>query len=168
MKSKLLIILIGGLFLAGCDYQFKETPQTESNSPINSANKNTNAQTSAAGTNQADVTSPVKDENGTDPLILTGTSESRTIPCNDRTVEVVENATANSYTLTGSCKKLTVDGVSNKVSVEKVGEISVKGTSNKVTYVEGLDGKKPKITKSGVSTAVDSMKDLEKKNADGK
>ena len=169
MKSKILILLISGLFLFGCDYEFKEKPPTESNSASNSANKNTTAQTNAANSNQGgDVTSPVKDEDTTGPLILSGTSESRTIPCNGREVELLEDATANTYTLTGSCKKLTVDGVSNKVNVEKVGEISVKGTSNKVVYVEGLDGKKPKITKSGVSTAVDSLKDLEKKNAGGK
>lgn len=166
MKLKLLIILIGGLFLFGCDYQFKEKPQVESNSPTNSANKNTNAPTNTAGNSNANAAnSDSKAETSTEPLILSGTSESRTIPCNGREVEVVEDSTANTYTLTGECKKLTVDGVSNKVNVEKVGEISVTGTSNKVTYVEGLGGKKPKITKSGISTAVDSLKDLEKKKA---
>jgi hypothetical protein len=58
---------------------------------------------------------------------------------------------------------VTVDGVSNEVKVEKVGEIVVKGTSNKVAYGEGLGGKKPKISKSGTSTSVDSLKALEEK-----
>ncbi len=164
MKLKLLIILINGLFVFGCDYQFKETPKTEGNSPANSVNQNANAQTTATGNSNSNAAnSASKEIDSNEPLVLSGTSESRTIPCGGREVEVVEDATANSYTLTGECKKLTVDGVSNKVSVEKVGEISVKGTSNKVTYVEGLDGKKPKITKSGISTAVDSVKELEKK-----
>ncbi len=163
MKLKLLIILIGGLFVFGCDYQFKEKPQVESNS----ANTNANVPTNTAGNSTSNAANgESKEETSNEPLILSGTSESRTIPCNGREVEVLEDATANSYTLTGTCKKLTVDGVSNKVSVEKVGEISVKGTSNKVTYVEGLGGKKPKITRSGVSTAVDSVKDLEKKAAE--
>lgn len=171
MKLKVLIFLIVGLFLFGCDYQFREKPQTDEN--VNAANsqKNQNSNNQANQSNNANAgNSKTKNADlSGEPLILSGTSESTTFPCNKREVEVVEDATANSYTLTGECKKLTVDGVSNKVTVEKVGEIVVKGTSNKVTYGEGLDGKKPKITKSGVSTEVNSLKSLEeKKNAESK
>lgn len=98
-----------------------------------------------------------------DPLILGETSDFKTIPCNGREIEVSEDATASTYKLTGECKKITVDGVSNKVTVEKVGEIVVKGTSNALIYNEGIDGKKPKITKTGVSTSVNSMQDVKKK-----
>ena len=75
----------------------------------------------------------------------------------------MKNRTASRYTLTGECKKLVVDGVSNVINVEKVGEIVVSGTSNKVFYTEGLNGKKPKITKNGTSTSVESKKSLEEK-----
>jgi hypothetical protein len=173
MKSKLLIFLTIGLFLFGCDYQFREKPQTDENANTANSPKNQNSNNETNQSNNTNAgNSNSKAENAdssSEPLILSGTSESTTFSCNKREVEVVEDATANSYTLTGECKKLTVDGVSNKVSVEKVGEIVVKGTSNKVTYGEGFDGKKPKISKSGVSTSVDSMKSAkEKKDAESK
>ncbi len=173
MKSKLLYFLIVGLFLSGCDYKLPETPVTEENANAANSQKNQNSNTQINQSNNTNTgNSNSKTENAdssNEPLILSGTSESTTFPCNGREVEVVDDATANSYTLTGECKKLTVDGVSNKVSVEKVGEIVVKGTSNKVTYIEGLDGKKPKITKSGISTEVNSVKSIEdKKDAESK
>ena len=100
-----------------------------------------------------------------DPLILSETGDYRTVPCNGREIEVSEDATAGTYKLSGECKKITVDGVSNTVTVEKVGEIVVNGTSNKVIYGEGIDGKKPKITKTGVSNTVDSVEAVSKKKA---
>ncbi len=166
MKSKFLIIFLSGLFLFGCDYEFREKPQVNENANTAQGNQTANNQTYTGG--NSDKTAGNSNSAELDPntpLILAGTSEIRTIPCGGREVEVVEDSTANSYTLTGECKKLTVDGVSNKINVEKVGEISVKGTSNEVTYSEGIDGNKPKITKTGVSTEVFSLKELEKKKA---
>jgi hypothetical protein len=46
-----------------------------------------------------------------------------------------------------------VDGVANEVSVEKVGQIVVRGISNKVIYESGIGGGKPKISVSGTSTS---------------
>ncbi len=116
-------------------------------------------------------TAPVEDSNVNEAkptpemggiLVLSGTSESLMIPCNGREVELDEDTTANTYTLTGECKKLVVDGVSNRVYVDKVGEIQVVGASNKVYYGEGLDGKEPKITKKGTSLIVEKQKAKEK------
>ena len=84
--------------------------------------------------------------------------ETAAYKCNGKEVEV--GGTANIVNLTGECKKVTVAGVSNKVNVEKVGEINVSGISNKVTYGEGMNGKKPKISKSGTSTSVDKKEDI--------
>jgi hypothetical protein len=170
MKSKHLVVLIIGLFLSGCNYKFSETPQTEENGNISNAqtNQNSNNQTNvvnAANTDKSVTNSKAETINSNEPLILSGTSESGNFPCGGREVEVVEDATANSYTLTGECKKLTVDGVSNSVNVEKVGEIFVTGISNKVIYGEGLNGKNPKIKKSGTSTSVDSKKSIEEKKS---
>ena len=145
MKAKLLLFVLIGLFLNACGND--ETAKNQ--------NANTNA-------NKPNAT-PTIDSNV--PLILTGTSDSSKIPCGGRVVEIDETATANDYTLTGECKKITVDGVSNSVTAEKVGEIVVKGSSNKVVYVEGLDGKKPKISNTGVSTTVDTKKSLEDKKS---
>lgn len=144
MKARLLIFTVGALFLAACGSE-------------SANNSNANANANKANANQA-IDSSV-------PLILSGTSDSSKIPCGGREVEVDETATANDYTLTGECKKITVDGVSNTVTAEKVGEIIVKGSSNKVVYTEGLDGKKPKIKNTGVSSVIDSKKSLDEKKA---
>ena len=165
MKLKFLIFTIIGLLLSGCDYKLSETPQTGENGNISNSrtNQNSNNQTNAANADKNAANSKPETINSSEPLILSGTSEGGNFPCGGREVEIVPEATANSYTLTGECKKLTVDGVSNTVKVEKVGEISVTGTSNKVIYGEGLNGKNPKIKKSGVSTSVDSKKSIEDK-----
>ncbi len=170
MKLQILIFLIAGLFLSGCDYKLPEKPVTEENGSVSNSqtNQNSNNQTNsmnAANTNKTAANSKTEIINSNEPLILSGTSESGNFPCGGREVEVVSDATANSYTLTGECKKLTVDGVSNTVNVEKVGEISVAGISNKVIYGEGLNGKNPKIKKSGPSTSVDSKKSIEEKKS---
>lgn len=144
MKTKILSFIIIGLLLSACD--------NGKQNAVNNANVNTNA-----------AAKPPIDSSV--PLLLSGTNEFSKIPCGGRVVEIDETATANDYTLTGECKKITVDGVSNEINVEKVGEIVVKGSSNKVIYTEGLDGKKPKITNSGVSSVIDSKKSLEDKKA---
>lgn len=168
MKSKFLVLLIIGLFLSGCDYKFSETPQTEENGNVanSQTNRNSNNQTNvmnAANTDENSANTKTETINSNEPLVLSGTSESATFLCGGREVEIVEDATANTYNLTGECKKLTVGGVSNTVNVEKVGEISVAGISNKVIYGEGLNGKSPKIKKDGPSTSVDSKKSVEAK-----
>lgn len=175
MKLHAIILFTGAALLsAACGY---ELPKTQ-NGASSGANSQPAANQNAANqTNGAKNASPANSANGTTAgatdqtgdsggkLVLSGTSESRSIPCSGREVEVEEAATASKYTLTGECKKVTVDGVSNEVEVEKVGEIVVKGTSNKVVYGEGIGGKAPKITKSGVSTSADSKKALEEKRA---
>lgn len=170
MKSKLLILLIAGLIFSGCDYKFSETPKDEENSTVsnikvsNQSNNNSIAiETNKTASNSASKTEA--ESTDTSNLILAGTSENATFPCSGREVEIGNDATANTYNFTGECKKITVDGVSNTVNVEKVGEISVKGISNKVIYGEGIGGKKPKITKDGPSTSVDSKKSIEEKKA---
>ena len=160
MKSKLLIFLIGGLIWSACNYKPLETKPAE-----NSANSQT--QTNQNSKNQSN-----QQENGNnsgEKLILTGTSQSASYPCNGREVEIDEDTTAGKYTLTGECKKLVVDGVSSTVRVEKVGEIVVKGVSNRVIYGEGIGGKKPKITKSDATTAtVESKAEAEKRESQPK
>jgi hypothetical protein len=160
LRSKAFIFFAGCLFLlAGCGYELPKA----TNGGVSAPQTNQNAAGQSANRNAVPTVREETDAGGEGKLILSGTSETRNFPCQNREVEVLEEATANSYNLTGECKKVTVDGVSNEVKVEKVGEIVVKGTSNKVAYGEGLGGKKPKISKSGTSTSVDSLKALEEK-----
>lgn len=150
MKFYLLLLVLVCLFFSGCNYNVPQNPVVEENA-------NTKPQKSEA---QLEAERKLLTD---DPLILSEVSDYKTIPCNNREIEISEDATSSSYKLTGECKKVTVAGVSNKVTVDKVGEIVVSGSSNKVIYGEGSDGKKPKITKSGVSTSVDSAKSLNEK-----
>ncbi len=140
MKRILLISFTAIFLLSACG---SET-ETKPTNTVPDENANVNEAT------------PSPELGGT--LVLSGTSESLTIPCNQREVELDEDTTANTYTLTGECKKLLVDGVSNRIYVDKVGEIEVLGASNKVYYGEGLDGKAPKIRKKGTSLIVEKQK----------
>jgi hypothetical protein len=161
MKSKLLIFFIGGLICSACNYKPLDTKIA-----VNSANSETQA--SRNSKNQSNQQQNGSNDDG-GKLILTGTSQSARYPCNGREVEIDADTTAGKYDFTGECKKLVVDGVASTVWVEKVGEIVVKGVSNKVIYGEGLDGKKPKITKNEATTAtVQSKAEAEKKEAQAK
>lgn len=156
MKFNLIILVLLCMILSGCYYnKLKETVVEEN---TNTANRKTQEQIDAE---QRLLTE--------DPLILSVTNDIKTIPCNNREIEILKEATSNTFNFTGECKKITVTGVSNKVTVDKVGEIIVNGTSNDVFYGDGIDGKKPKITKTGISNSVDSLKAVNgKKEADSK
>jgi hypothetical protein len=173
MKLKTLF-LFGSLFLASCGYELPKTAENANNSRNSASQNDRNANNQSAEIkteiNKEGAASNSKSEIGGDEkLILNGTGETASYPCNGREVEIGEEATANVYTLTGECKKLTVGGVSNKITVERVGEIVARGISNKVTYGEGIGGKQPKISKSGPSTSVESKKaQEEKKQAEDK
>ena len=168
MKSKLLLFLIAALYFSGCNTELKNSSATTDNSETrinrnaaDTANQiNTGANTPIANNSAAETGS----SDGA-PLILSGTGEVKIIPCNGREIEIEEAATANTYTFTGECKKLKVDGVSNKIRVDRVGEISVIGISNSVVYGEGLKNQKPKIQKSGKDTSVETVKENEAKKA---
>ena len=157
LKLKAFIILTLGFVLSGCNYKLREPVRTSGNSNTAESANNKGDYTKPGNT----VSDQVKTVDG--KLVLSSTGASATYPCNGGEVEIGEEATANTLTITGECKKLVVNGVSNSVFVEKVGEIVVTGTSNKVIYGEGIGGKQPKISKSGVSTSVESKKAAEEK-----
>jgi outer membrane lipopolysaccharide assembly protein LptE/RlpB len=175
MKMKTIILLISGLIPTACGYELPKTTNA-TNSSTNTAvlsNQNTNDQSSiivnAEQVNKNAETANSKTANGNTvetKLVLIGSGESTTYPCNGREVEIEETATAISYTFTGECKKITVNGVSVTVNVDRVGEIVVTGVSNKVIYGEGIGGKKPKITKSGTSTFAETKAEAEKRKSE--
>lgn len=173
MKSKRTIFLLGGLLLSGCGYELPKTGNAADNAtsaaaPVNqNANNQTNSAANIAQTNKnaAANNGAAGSDTGDAKLILSGSGESATFPCNGREVEIDETVTASNYILTGECKKLTVDGVTVTVNVGAVGEIVARGVSNKVVYGSGIGGKKPKITKSGPSVTVESKAEAEKRAA---
>jgi hypothetical protein len=152
MKSKIIIVSVFCLFWSACSAE----PAKNTN------NQNANKQSIAINTAQTNKNANAAAD---DKLVLSDTSQIATFPCNGREVEIEEYATTSNYTFTGECKKLIVDGVSNQVTVEKVGEIVVRGISNKVIYGEGIGGKKPKITRDGESLIVQSQAEKDKADA---
>lgn len=174
MKSKAATFLLGGLLLTACGYELPKTGNGESNSTNSAVSVNQNTKNESNGATSAQqgnknngaANSKNADGGGATKLVLTNSGESATFPCGGREVEVDESVTASNYTLTGECKKLTVDGVTVTVTVEKVGEIVATGVSNKVVYGEGVNGKKPKITKSGPSVWVGTKAEAEKRAAE--
>ncbi|HSK70975.1 MAG TPA: DUF3060 domain-containing protein [Pyrinomonadaceae bacterium] len=171
MQIKTFFIFTLIIFLSGCNYQFREVPKSSENARTNETNQQ-NAEVanktgnSAANSMEGEKPASEKDqpvEGGN--LTLSDVGKTAVYPCQGREIEIVEEATANSYTFTGECPKLIVNGVSNKIFVEKVGEVVVSGISNKITYGEGIGGKKPKITKSGTHTDVYQKGSPEEKKA---
>ncbi len=130
MKNLLIIVALA-LFLVGCNDEVKSKYTAEN-------------------------TAPPLDESG--PLMLAHTGNNGMYECNNREVIIDESATANSYRLTGECKSLSVDGVSNEVKVDKVAKISVTGTSNTVLYRDLIEGEKPEISMDGTSLKVEQIK----------
>ncbi len=145
MKLSIIILSIITIIFTGCG-----TDQTD----ISNVKVNANVTDNTAFNDNSNAVKPAETAEG-GVLVLSGSGKSENYTCNGREVEVEESTTANKFILTGECKKLTVDGVSNKVYVDRVGEIVVSGTSNKVYYGEGPDGGKPKITKNGTSLIVE-------------
>lgn len=103
------------------------------------------------------------DEAGTDAVSgenvdITGSARRETIACSGNTVVSISGS-ANALTLTGECKSVSVTGSSNKVTMDGVGEISVTGTGNNVTWKRALgDAKKPKVSATGVGNKVSKAK----------
>ena len=143
MKSKILTFFIGSVFLFGCG----------ADEPANT-NVNLNANTGSTNEKSVDVSR--------EKLFISSVGVTLTQDCNGREVEFDEDSTGNTYVFRGECKNLTVNGVANKVEVEKVGEITIDGVSNTIVYGAGLDDKKPKINKRGKDTSVESKESAEK------
>jgi Protein of unknown function (DUF3060) len=74
----------------------------------------------------------------------------------------------NRIRIKGDCSNLRVFGNSNEVSVEKVAEIEMAGTSNKVEYLGGIDGPQPKIINFGADNEAKQVATLGPEPSPGK
>lgn len=81
-------------------------------------------------------------------LELSGTSTSKTIPCNDGHLSV--SGAMNAITITGHCASLKVPGNENRVTVDSADAVSTSGTGNRVTYHWGS----PEVVDAGTANAV--------------
>lgn len=159
MKIQIVILILAFAF-SGCNYKLREIPKSNANSETSQAN----TEIPASDGKTADTSGTETADDGLEggELLISDTGINATYDCKNREVELDKDTTANSVTLTGTCKKVTVDGVSNKVFVEQVGQIIVRGVSNKVVYESGIGGGEPKISVSGTSTSA-KKKEMETK-----
>jgi hypothetical protein len=85
---------------------------------------------------------------------IIGTARQQTVACTGAT-EVSIKGASNDITLTGDCKSVSVRGSANKVSIDTVGRIEVKGTANNVSWKKASGSqKKPKVNSAGVDNKV--------------
>lgn len=88
--------------------------------------------------------------------------------------EVVINAAGGTYTLTGPCTKLAINGADNKIKAESavkillngskntldvdaVDKLLVSGSDNAITYKRGVTGK-PKVAATGANNKLSQVK----------
>jgi hypothetical protein len=81
-------------------------------------------------------------------LQVSGTSTTKTTPCNDGYLSV--SGVTNTITVTGHCTSVSVSGYRNRVTIDGTDAISASGTGNVVTYHWGS----PKIANAGPSNTV--------------
>lgn len=107
-------------------------------------------------------------------FVIDGSAGDVTHDCGDDPVVVV-NASATTFTLTGACTevavngssvtgtiesttKLGVTGAQNTVAVEAVDKIGITGAHNKVTYKRAVKAKRTKVAKTGLGNSVKKVK----------
>lgn len=159
---KTVLIFLTFIFaLSGCNYELRETPKTAANS----ANTENSANAENPGKSASNIAPEEIDAEAVEggELLITDTGRQSEIECLNREVEFDKDTTSNQIYFKGTCKKITVDGVANKITVEEVGQIIVKGVSNRVVYESGIGGGKPKIQVSGISTSAEK-KETESSN----
>jgi hypothetical protein len=93
------------------------------------------------------------DEKGRKVVEMTVTTKTKSYDCDGKVYKL--SAVKSDLTFSGKCEELIVTGTDNKIHVENVGKIKVEGVNNKITYGEGIDGKKPSIDNSGVNNTVE-------------
>lgn len=89
-----------------------------------------------------------------DGLVINGVSVKKVVTCKTPKDDVVVNGTSHEITVHGECKSVTVNGTGHKVSIDAAGAITVNGTGLEVRWKKGLQGKDPKIAKSGTGIKV--------------
>ena len=84
-----------------------------------------------------------------------GRSEAHVCAVNE---DVEVNGQGHSLTFTGPCRTIRVNGQGNTVSTDSAANIVASGMNNSVSWKNGADGKKPKISLSGMGNAAPQVK----------
>lgn len=72
--------------------------------------------------------------------------------------DIEVNGQGHTLTFTGPCRTIRVNGQGNTVTTDAAANIVANGMNNTVSWKNGTDGKKPKISVSGIGNAVPQLK----------
>lgn len=87
-----------------------------------------------------------------DKIVITGIDQDVVVECEGKGVEV--SGSSHKIKLIGNCPDVKVTGTGHLVSIERATSIRVGGVDNAITYKTSSNGKRPKITNSGVNNSV--------------
>ncbi|TSA87518.1 DUF3060 domain-containing protein [Deinococcus detaillensis] len=80
------------------------------------------------------------------------TQTNRTLRCNGGNLNL--RGSGQRLTILGNCAAVNITGSRNVLSVERVGQISIQGSGNRVTWKAALSGAKPLLRVSGTGNTV--------------
>jgi hypothetical protein len=150
LKKQIIVLIVTFIFV-GCNYQFRDIPRDEANTGVARTDSDKPVNDGGNKTEEKAPPKPEVPEGG--EFLITEVGKMINHTCNNSTLELDKDTTSNTVNVRGICRKIIVDGVSNNVFAEEVGEIVVRGISNKVIYKKGIGGGKPKISVTGTSTS---------------
>lgn len=93
---------------------------------------------------------------GKDSFVVAGNARKIAHECKPNE-KVSISGNSHTVTLTGPCKSVNASGNAHTISVDTAGAITVSGNGIKLTYRAGLEGKEPKIVKSGNKVVVKKL-----------
>lgn len=85
-------------------------------------------------------------------LSFENNGQAGTVDCQKRHVLIAGNG--SQLVLQGECPFVEVSGDDNQVTIKSAGKISVAGDGNMVTWKQGIDKAKPKISDSGANNLI--------------
>jgi hypothetical protein len=83
---------------------------------------------------------------------VSGSGRQATLDCNGGTAAITGGG--NELRIRGPCRKVAVTGARNTIVIESVGAIELSGAMNHVTWLQGLEGRSPRISRTGVGNTV--------------
>jgi hypothetical protein len=83
---------------------------------------------------------------------FSGSGRQTTLDCQGGTVVITGGR--NDLRIRGPCRKVSVTGAANVVAVDSAAAIEISGAMNRVTWREGVDGRPPRVSRTGVGNTV--------------
>jgi hypothetical protein len=125
---------------------------------INSGGTKVNVQPQGSEDDRPEAEPAADADTSSSAIELSGAGRTETLSCSGSS-EVSINGSSNDITITGECKSVSVTGSANKVKLEGVGEITVTGSDNTLSWKHAAGkAKKPKVVTTGVGNKVSKAK----------